>query len=475
MSSTTESPAIGSPAAGAGAARLRANILNLPECLGQSVANIAPTLTPALNISVVAGLAGVGSWLGYLIGTIGMLFVSANIASLVRRHPLSGSYFVYIGRTFGAFAGMIAGWSMIAAYLMCAVAVTVSETLFLDNVFKALGLQAISPPGWIVTILFLGLVGFAAYRDIRMSSRVALVLEGISVGLIVIITAIVVVRHGTVIDPVQLNIAKLPFGGVMSALAFAVFSFVGFESAATLAKETRNPERTIPVAVTLSAALVGIFFVVMAYFMVLGMNDKADIIGNSSSPFAEMTARAGLASAAGVVYFAALISGFACALASVNAGARLIYSMGRYKFFHGTMGRVHAAHRTPHLAVILSTLFTLVASLLLLPQGALNAFGYAGTFSTFGFLVVYMLICLVSPVDQGKAGVLKPQHIGIGVIGAALMAFVIFGSLYPVPPWPYNIIPYLFALYLGIGAAWFGYLKVRAPQVLATMGHDMEM
>lgn len=474
MSTTTETPPIGGIITDVARPQLRSNILRLPECLGQSVANIAPTLTPALNISVVAGLAGVGSWLGYLIATIGMLFVSANIATLARRHPLSGSYFVYIGRTFGPFAGMIAGWSMIAAYLVCAVAVTVSETLFLDNVLIAFGLKAFLPPGWLISVLFLALVWLAAYRDIRMSSRVALVLEGVSISIIVVITAIVVARHGTIIDPVQLNIAKLPFGGVMSALAFAVFSFVGFESAATLAKETRDPERTVPLAVNLSAVLVGIFFVLMAYFMVLGMDDKADVIGNSSSPFAEMTARAGLASAAGVVYFAALISGFACALASVNAGARLIFSMGRYKFFSGHMGRVHETHQTPHFAVTLSVLFTLVVSLALLPQGALNAFGYAGTFSTFGFLVVYMLICLVSPVDQRKAGVLKPQHIALGVIGAALMAFVVFGSLYPVPPYPYNIIPYLFAIYLAIGAAWFGYLKARAPHVLATMEHDME-
>ena len=475
MSSTTDTPALGNVLADAARPQLRANILRLPECLGQSVANIAPTLTPAINISVVAGLAGIGSWLGYLIATVGMLFVSANIASLARRHPLSGSYFVYIGRTFGPFAGLIAGWSMIAAYLACAVAVTESETLFLNNVLIAFGLKSFLPPGWIVAVLFLGLVWFAAYRDIRMSSRLALLLEGVSIAIMVVITGIVVARHGTIIDPTQLNIAKLPFGGVMSALAFAVFSFVGFESAATLAKETANPEKTVPFAVTLSAVLVGIFFVAMAYFMVLGMNDKADVIGNSSSPFAEMTAQAGLGSAAGVVYFAALISGFACALACVNAGARLLFSMGRYKFFSGHMGRVHETHRTPHFAVTLSVLFTVVAALALLPTGALNAFGYAGTFSTFGFLVVYMLICLVSPVDQRKAGVLKPQHIAVGVVGAALMAFVIFGSIYPVPPYPYNIIPYLFALYLGLGAVWFGYLKAKSPTVLATIEHDMEL
>ena len=67
--------------------QLKHGALSLPETIGQSIANIAPTLTPALNISVVAGLAGVGSWLSYLIATVGLVFVGASIASLARRHP----------------------------------------------------------------------------------------------------------------------------------------------------------------------------------------------------------------------------------------------------------------------------------------------------------------------------------------------------------------------------------------------------
>ena len=478
MSSTTQAiPTIGGIAAAvpSGQPQLRANTLSLTECLGQSIANIAPTLTPALNISVVVGMAGIGSWVAYLVATVGMLFVSANISSLAKRHPVSGSYFVYIGRTFGPFAGLIAGWSMIAAYLLTAVAVVVSVTLFLANVFTAFGLKGLIPPDWIVACVFTAGVFYAAYRDIRMSSRVALVLEAISVGIIVVVTAIVVAKHGTVVDPKQLDLGHLGMKGVMSSLAFAVFSFVGFESAATLAKETRNPEKTIPLAVTVSCVVVGLFFVVMCYLMVLGTDDNVKAIGDSTSPFAEMTTRAGFASLAGIVYFAALISAFACALASVNAASRLIFSMGRYKFFSHHMGRVHATHQTPHLAVGISSVFTVVVSLLVLPLGALNAFGYTGTFATFGFLVVYLLICVVSPMDRYKAGTMKPQHVAIGVIGAALLAFVIFGSLYPVPDYPYNLLPYLFAAYLALGAAWFGYLKLRAPAVLATMEHDMEL
>jgi amino acid transporter len=91
---------------------LRGDSLSFVETIGQSIANIAPTLTPALNISVVVGLAGIGAWLSYLIATAGLFFVAANIGVMARRHPLAGSYFVYIGRALGPLAGMLAGWSM---------------------------------------------------------------------------------------------------------------------------------------------------------------------------------------------------------------------------------------------------------------------------------------------------------------------------------------------------------------------------
>jgi len=74
---------------------LRGGSLGFVETIGQLIANIAPTLTPALNITVVASVAGTGSWLAYLIASIGMMFVAGNIGVLARRHPMAGAYFIF--------------------------------------------------------------------------------------------------------------------------------------------------------------------------------------------------------------------------------------------------------------------------------------------------------------------------------------------------------------------------------------------
>jgi len=223
-----------------------------------------------------------------------------------------------------------------------------------------------------------------------------------------------------------------------------------------------------------SGAFTGIFFTGVAYFMVFGMHDDTATLGASSAPFGDVAARAGLSWGSRIVYFAAMISVFACGLASVNAAARLLYSMGKYQFLHRSMGLVHDVHRTPHRAVLLCAALLFVACFGLLPAGLLTAFGCAGTFASFGFVVVYLALCIVAPMDMKRSGEMRPRHVLIGIAGAALMLFVIFGSVYPVPEFPYSLLPYLFFGYLVAGGIWFARLNARAPQILASIQHDME-
>jgi amino acid transporter len=253
-----------------------------------------------------------------------------------------------------------------------------------------------------------------------------------------------------------------------------IFSFVGFESSATLAKESADPRRNIPLAVIGCAAFAGIFFTLIAYLMVFGIGNDTAALGKSAAPFGDVAAKAGLGSASMVVYFAAMISVFACCLASVNAAARLLFSMGKYRFLHRSMGLVHDTHRTPHRAILLCGCLLAAICAAIAPAGFLDAFGYAGTFASFGFVVVYFALCLVAPMDLRKSREMKPRHVLVGMAGAALMLFVVVGSVYPVPHYPYNILPYLFFGYLAAGAVWFAVLKVKSPQTLASIQHDME-
>jgi amino acid transporter len=354
------------------------------------------------------------------------------------------------------------------------VAVTMSFPIFLGNILDGFGLQLGVLPMSVAMLLFIAAVTYAAYRDVKLSSRVGLMLEALSIAIIVLITVLFVRVKGTVVDEVQLHIATFKYGGVFSALPFVIFSFVGFESSATLAKESAEPKKNIPRAVIGCAAFAGMFFTLIAYFMVFGMGDDTAALGASAAPFGDVAAKAGLGWTSVIVYFAAMISVFACCLAGVTAAARLLYSMGKYEFLHRSMGMVHEVHRTPHRAILCCGGLLVVICLALVPLGFLNAFGYAGTFASFGFVVVYLMLCVVAPLDLRKSGEMRPKHVLLAVLGTALMSFVVIGSVYPVPQYPYNILPYTFFAYLLVGASWFAVLKAKSPGTLASIQHDME-
>src|ERR1700704_272707 len=89
---------------------LRKDSLSFLEALGQSVANLSPTLTPAVAVTVVAAMAGTASWLVYLLATISLVIVGINIGKLASKISAAGSFFIYVSRTLGPFWGMLCGW-----------------------------------------------------------------------------------------------------------------------------------------------------------------------------------------------------------------------------------------------------------------------------------------------------------------------------------------------------------------------------
>jgi amino acid transporter len=454
--------------------KLRSDSLSFAETLGQSIANIAPTLTPALNIAVVVAIAGTGAWISYAIATIGSIFVAANISVLARRHSVAGSYFLYIGRVLGPLAGMLAGWSMVAAYLFTAIAAAVSADIFLSALLHSLQLEKLTPPYAIVEIGFISLVWFCAYDDVRFSSRAGLVLEAIALMTMIVITVVTVIRHGSWFSPSQLYLQRSLIDHVAPALTLAFFSFVGFESSATLAKEARDPIRIIPRTLIISAAISGLFFVSMAYFMILAVNDQTSLIGGSASPFAVVTQYAGLSSASTVVYFSAIVSTFACALACINALARMLFSMGRYQFAPRAMGRVHDRHQSPHIAASAGCVLSLIVVLTFSREPPLDIFGCAATLGTFGFLTVYLLTCIVAPVELFREGTLSAAGLFTGATGIAVIGFVLIGSAVPAPPYPYGLLPYIFVGYLAIACVSYGFVAVKYPLALQGIEQDLE-
>jgi amino acid transporter len=451
---------------------LRKDSLSFFEALGQSVANVSPTLTPALAVAVVAGIAGNASWLVYVIATVALLIVALNIAKLAGRIPAAGSFFIYISRSIGPSYGMLAGWAMLAAYIFTAMALTIATSIFVKTFFLSIGITLAIPNLVMYLIVSIAIWAFAT-RDIRISARIGLTMEAVSVTIILAVIVITLYHYGFQPDMKQITLQGAQFGSVAQAIVFGIFSYVGFESAASLGKETRNPKTTIPKAIIWTAISSGIFFMVTTYVITQGFGDDAAKLGGSSAPLGDITNAIGKWMTA-PVYFGATISSYACALASLNAFGRMLFSLGRYQFVHNSMGIVHDKRKTPVFALTVGAVLNFIVCAAFAGQPETNTFGWYGTLASYGFIIVYFMCSVAAPVLLRKTRELKPQDVVIGGLGAVLMVLSLAGSVYPVPAAPYNYFPYAFLAYMLIGLVWYFYMKQRKPQILIGIEHDLE-
>ena len=129
-----------------------------------------------------------------------------------------------------------------------------------------------------------------------------------------------------------------------------MLGFVGFESAASLGAEARNPHRVIPRAVMGSAVLVGVLYVLPPTPCWLGFGGP-NALTQSSAPVSDLATQYGLSSVSWIVDLGITASFFAVTIACINASSRVLYTMGEEDILPAALGRAHPKHKTPHVAI----------------------------------------------------------------------------------------------------------------------------
>ena len=453
---------------------LRATCLTFPETLSQSVANISPTLTPVVIVPLVFASAGTGTWLAYLFATIGLILVGMNINQFAKRSASPGSLYSFISKGLGLHAGFISGWCLIVAYLFTAMAVLAGSV---NYAILLLQMLHINIPAWILFAIGSAAAWLVAYKDIKLSTRLMLVLEVISMLLILMLGIFIMIHKGTFIDATQFKLEGMNFTGLKAGLILAIFSFVGYESATTLGEEAKNPLKNIPRAVILSALIAGLFFMLTSYMAVLGFKDMKTSLGASSAPFNDLADATGIGFLGVLISIGAVISMFACTLASINAGSRIIFMLGRHGILHARLGRSHGSNETPHWAVTFSSVVTFALPALLLAKGlgVLDVFNDLSTIANYGFLIVYALVSISAPVYLKQIGKLTMGSIVLSAVSVLFMIPPIIATVSPTPAPPGDKFPYYFLIYLGVGIAWFLCLRLKlSSTVVAGMKADLE-
>ncbi len=445
--------------------RLRPNCLNFTELLAQNIALISPTMTAALIVPLMFSNTGNVSWLSYAVGTLMLLFVAFNLNQFAKRTTDSGSMYSYAMAGLGFGGGAITGWCLVWAYLFIGLAGTTGFTIFAQ---KLLDMAHISMPPVVLFAVCLGTSFVLAFKDIKISTLVMLGLEAFSCFFIMML-CLVVLGHHPAPDPAQFSFGDLSLSNLGLGVVVAIFSLVGFESSTAFGEEAVNPLKTIPRSIIWSLLLTGAFFIFVSYCEVLGTHGYKDSLDKIDAPLNVLADTYGVSFLSPLLSAGAMFSFFALASSCMNAGARVMYAMGRHQFFHRSTGVAHEVHGTPHVALgVMAVVMFVVVVLCKYAIGleVLDEFNDAGTMGAFGFLGAYFLITIAAPVFIKKRGELKGKDIAICAAALVLMLIPAVGSVYPVPDPPVRYFPYIFGAYLLVGGARVAWLRMRSPDRL---------
>jgi len=445
----------------AGSYGLRKDVLGPIETLAQSVSATAPSTSASLTIPLIVGLAGNATWFVYLLATGSMLLVGFCVSRFARLSASPGSLYSYTADTLPPVFGAAAAWGLLLAYLATGASVA-GGALYYATVLSQQFFHW-APPGIPTLALVCAVAGWIAYRDVKLSAEVMLWIEAISVGLILVVLALLPFHMGLRFDSSQFHLHGSSLSTTGTALVLAIFSFVGFESATTLGAEARDPLRTIPRAVIQCALLSGLFFMLCAYSEVLGFQGQLSSLSETTSPLHLLARKAGVSPLGVAIDCGAFISMFACVLACATAAARVLMRMSSEKLLPAAFSKTSPRHGTPGAGILLSTALILVVICAMVLNGVTgySIYDLLGSTAVLGFLTAYALVALALPFARRAVRQHSMLVVAVSVLTIAVIVTIAVFDLRSAADAAHARIPYLYLAYLLSGLGWYAVRRKR--------------
>jgi amino acid transporter len=484
-----------SMSASSGGGQLERGAIGLTEVLFQSITHMAPAVAVALSIGAATGFAGGSTPLAVVFALIASLFTAYSIGELARHLPSAGGMYTYVSNGLGSFVGWLMAWAFLLAEPIVAPALFASFGLYLGVLAGMAGIQNDSI--WVVGALACAaLVWFLNYRGIGFSTRTGVILGLIEIGIFLVIPLLLVVNAG---DRNTLAVFTPTSAGgltpVLSGMVFSLLAFVGFEAAAPLGEEARDPKRTIRRAVLLSAVLVGAFYIFNYYAATVFFGPdrmaKEFYTFNNGDPWGYMAEQVLPGVGGLLVALAILNSSLANANAGVTAATRAMFALGRAGLLPASLGTTHPQHRTPAMAIHVQAI---LGAILAVGLGfAFKDAVYGGPLTTYvwiGYALGLLFAGMYIAVNLAAIGYYWRvrryefswiRHLLIPLLGVVAMipAFlgVLGGLTIPVldvtlPPLsaPFDIVPMLVGLWMIAGIVLFFVLQARRREAVASLG-----
>jgi amino acid transporter len=435
--------------------RLRSDAISFPEALAQSVSVMAPAMSGAFITYLAAIKAGGATPLAFLLAMASCLLIGGVVSTFALRLPSAGSLYTYTVDGLGPFAGFLVGWTYSLALIIAGPAVLAGFAVFTSLVMRNVGAPRLMGQWGLWFALGLVLYFFLSWFGIEFSTRAQLVFTAATLATLLLLAVVIIGKggaRGNTLAAFSPGAAGVSWPLVFGGMAFGILSFTGFETAAVLGEETRNPRRAIPWAVIGSVIVGGLFYVIVTYATSVGY-------GVREATAAWPTSAAGISALADHyasylgdwVLLAGGLSALFCGLGLHTAATRTVYVMGRDGVLPGPLGRTHPRHQTPHVAIVVNlALMVAVAAIIIAVTGqaSRDAVGATPGPLSSGFYLFTEGLTIISPLVMGcyallsiagicaavrrrvgKAG-LDARNLSVSAGALVASAVAVFGSLY---------------------------------------------
>jgi len=365
-------------------------------------------VSAASPLSVIAGGFPIGIMLGNGAGTPALLILallvllafSVGYTTLARHLTHAGGFYAFTSVGLGGMAGGAAGVLAMFAYNILQVGLygmfggVVSGTM--QSVFGLL------LPWWAYSLMAMASVAILGYRKIDLSAWVLSVIV-IAEYLAILVLDFAILKSG---GDSGINLDAFDRSHVLSGtpsigLLFCFAAFIGFEATTIYGEEAKNPQRTIPIATYCSVLLIGGFYALSVWSMVVGvgadkivatlqaLQDPTTFIYGMSDHFVGP-------SLTQIIRVLFMVSIYAGLLAFHNAAARYFFAIGRDGLLPSRLGTTHRVHQSPHMGSALQSLISAVVVLVFAAMDAdpiLQLFAWLSNLAT---LCVILLMALTS-------------------------------------------------------------------------------
>ncbi len=365
--------------------------------------------------------AGPAVALSFIIASLACLFAALCYAEFAGLVPVAGSAYSYAYATMGEGVAWMIGWCLLLEYLMSGSLVAIGWSAYFSSTLQSFGLslpdaisgaplgvtadQHVFASGKIIDLPAVCITLFTSWlimRGTNLSAKVNDVVVGLKILAIlaIVIGAIPFINPALWIPHPHAWIPLLPkgtgitgnfgFTGMMRAAAILFFAYVGFDSISTLGQETKNPQKTIPLALLISLAICVLLYVSVALVMT-GLADYRTL--NVGDPIAEALRAQGsrLAWARWCVSIVAVFGLVSVLLVTLLGQVRIFYAMGRDGLLPPAFARIHPRYHTPHIGSIVTGVGAAIFAGLF-PLDLLGDLVSIGTLLAFGVVSIGVLI-----------------------------------------------------------------------------------